>query len=292
MQISDSPRFRNVFVLCTGRCGSVAFAQACSHFTNYSSAHESRSKIFGPDHLNYPEFHIEVDNRLSWFLGRLEREFGDDAFYVHLTRDPQKVAKSFDARWDNERSLMRAFNFGLRMLGTRTDHVADDLVATINENIEAFLANKTHKMRVEIENSKPDFQEFAELIGAVGALEAALAEFDHQHNSTPVADAKGTAGRDDRFPTSFELKTERQKTKTDAVFLSGRLRELEARHAQTVRLLEKTKRSHRKFRKVATVLALPSLVVLSPIILPLAAVRYLKRHRNRAAKARTLQAGL
>ena len=55
----------NVFVLCTGRCGSTTFACACRHIENYTAAHESRSHLAGPERFAYPEDHIEVDNRLS-----------------------------------------------------------------------------------------------------------------------------------------------------------------------------------------------------------------------------------
>lgn len=44
----------NVFVLCTGRCGSVTFVEACKHVTNYTSAHESRAGIAGPGRVQYP----------------------------------------------------------------------------------------------------------------------------------------------------------------------------------------------------------------------------------------------
>lgn len=80
-------KYPNVFVLCTGRCGSVTFAQAASHVTNASVGHETRSHMVGAARMAYPIGHIEVDNRLSWTLGRLDQAFGRDAFYVHLLRN-------------------------------------------------------------------------------------------------------------------------------------------------------------------------------------------------------------
>ncbi len=55
----------DVFVLCTGRCGSTTFIKACAHITNYTAAHESRTGLLGSDRLDYPGKHIEADNRLS-----------------------------------------------------------------------------------------------------------------------------------------------------------------------------------------------------------------------------------
>ena len=38
--------------------------------------------------LAYTKGHIEVDNRLSWMLGRLDKVYADDlAIYVHLKRN-------------------------------------------------------------------------------------------------------------------------------------------------------------------------------------------------------------
>ena len=64
----------NVFILSTGRSGSQTFARACAHVSNYTSAHESRSGLLGDAHFDYPDNHIESDNRLSWMLGRLDRK--------------------------------------------------------------------------------------------------------------------------------------------------------------------------------------------------------------------------
>jgi hypothetical protein len=69
-------RYRNIFVLCTGRCGSTTFIKAAGHIRNYSAAHESRTEELGHARFAYPNFHIEADNRLSWLLGRVDTLFG------------------------------------------------------------------------------------------------------------------------------------------------------------------------------------------------------------------------
>ena len=35
----------NVFVLCTGRSGSVTFYNVCKHIKNYTTSHESRKNL-------------------------------------------------------------------------------------------------------------------------------------------------------------------------------------------------------------------------------------------------------
>lgn len=176
----------NVFILCTGRCGSVTFINACKHITNYSSAHESRSSMIGADRLSYPENHIEADNRLSWVLGRLDRTYGDNAIYIHLMRDPEATAASFVKRFNS--GIMKAYTgqgiiMGLPRRTNRLD-VALDYCDTVNSNIESFLKDKTKKMTVKLETAKTDFPEFCNLINATANLDLALAEFDHSYNAS------------------------------------------------------------------------------------------------------------
>lgn len=179
----------NVFVLCTGRCGSLTFSRACSHIGNFSSSHESRRALVGPARLAYPDRHIEVDNRLSWLLGRLDEAYGDRAYYVHLTRDADEVARSFVARWD--RGIVKGYRRAILMMPEpdETDRLAlvHDLIATVTANIRAFLRDKTHVMDFRLETAQVDFPRFWEWIGASGDRAAGLAEWAIRNN-------EGTAG--------------------------------------------------------------------------------------------------
>ena len=178
----------NVFILNTGRCGSTTIIKACRHLTNYSAAHESRTWMLGDEHFAYPENHIEADNRLSWLLGRLDKAFGDNAFYVHLKRDDTETARSYAQR--REYGIMKAYS-GLGILmgvseETPPEAIAKDCCYTVNSNIELFLKDKTHKMEMHLETIKDDFTQLWEAIGAEGNLQAALEEFDKHHNATVV----------------------------------------------------------------------------------------------------------
>jgi predicted O-methyltransferase YrrM len=178
----------NVFVLCTGRCGSMTFAAACKHITNYTSAHERQRQHqpIGKRYLSlwYPDNHIEVDNRLSWFLGGLEKEYGAEAFYVHLIRDREEVARSFLKRWD-QRGANIIFSFAWGILTTPygqvtglSDHerivIARQYWDTVNDNIRFFLRDKPRKTTMWLSDMKGPFQEFWHRIGAEGDLSAAL----------------------------------------------------------------------------------------------------------------------
>lgn len=178
-------KFNNIFILNTGRCGSTTFIQACNHITNFTALHESCLTYTGGRRLAYPDNHIEADNRLSWMLGRLEKKYGNDAFYVHLSRDVGTTADSFAKRMGF--GIMKAYRDGI-LLGAGEDQSALDLaldyIETIESNIELFLKDKTHKMEFHLESAKTDFEIFWDRIGAEGDLNAALKEWNINYNAS------------------------------------------------------------------------------------------------------------
>lgn len=173
----------NVFVLCTGRSGSLTFSRAASHITNFTVGHESKSKLVGDARLAYPHNHIEVDNRLTWILGRLDESFGDDAFYVHLTRNSEATARSFNKRWHVKEGIIAAYRDAI-LMGAAGDPMAvcADYVETVNSNIRAFLKDKPNIMCFEVEHARQHWPAFWQRIGATGDAEAALAEWNTAHN--------------------------------------------------------------------------------------------------------------
>ncbi len=177
-------RYTHVFVLCTGRTGSVTFVKACQYMTNYTAAHESRIQELGKQRLAYPDNHIEADYRLSWFLGRLDKKYRNEAFYVYMKRDSEAVASSYNKRWLGYGNIMPAYTKGIIQQEYTLDNIAycRDYVETVNSNIELFLKDKAHKMVFHLENIETDFRAFWEAIGAQGDLEKALATWQVQHN--------------------------------------------------------------------------------------------------------------
>ena len=159
-----STRPRNVFVLGTGRCGTMTFSAACAHFDNFSASHESRTSLLGADRFDYPDDHIEVDNRLSWFLGELDRRFDDDeTFYVHLTRSSDEVVDSYARRWDAgfRSNIGRAFGYGIVIRANEwppedVESVLRFYVDTVTSNVDAFLRSR-NAMTIELEQLDPKF---------------------------------------------------------------------------------------------------------------------------------------
>lgn len=178
----------NVFVLCTGRCGSTTFARAASHIGNYTAGHEARAQRLGKDRFSYPSDHIEVDNRLAWMLGRLGESFGKNAFYVHLRRNPEAVARSFNERWNFKFGIISAYRNGILSgaAGAEPYEVCLDLIETVDANIRAFLADKPLKMEFILESAPRDWVTFWDSIEARGDLEASLAEWRVPYNAMPL----------------------------------------------------------------------------------------------------------
>lgn len=200
------------FVLSTGRCGSLTFARACGHITNYTSSHESHWGLHPAQRLDFPDDHIEVDNRLSWHLGLLGKRY-PDALYIHLRRDPELVAESFLARWSwhpphkyrnapkGMRRLARRLErpkarpggvieaYAYEILGRRRSwdpqdrlDICRDYVNNINENISAFMDGRPGVV-VHLENAQQDFPVAWQRLTAEGDLTRALGEFDQKYNA-------------------------------------------------------------------------------------------------------------
>lgn len=175
----------NVFILNTGRCGSSTFIKACEHITNFSAAHESLSTKLGEKRLAYPDNHIEADNRLSWFLGRLDEKYTNNAFYVHLTRNRSDVINSFNKR--ENFGIMKAYKEGILLGGEKSqsiNNIAEDYIETIESNIHLFLKDKSNKMNFNLESANDDFKIFWDFISAEGNLNSALAEWKINYNKS------------------------------------------------------------------------------------------------------------
>ncbi|MDN5213179.1 hypothetical protein QQ020_14015 [Fulvivirgaceae bacterium BMA12] len=179
-----------VFILCTGRCGSMTFINACRKIENYSSGHETLCGLIGSRRFEYSDNHIEADNRLTWCLGKLHEKFGNNATYVHLKRAKEDTADSFVKRFEFRASMIRAYCEGVKMLPLEkmgSDlrlQLCHDYIENVNSNIELFLSDKQKKITINLENVKPDFIRFWKLIDAKGDLDEALKEFEIKYNAS------------------------------------------------------------------------------------------------------------
>lgn len=180
----------NIFVLCTGRSGSTAFIEACKHITNYTASHESLTDRLFEKRFEFPNNHIEADNRLSWQLGQLDEKYAEKAFYVFLKRNKEDVAKSYMSRFLMPKSMIYAYANGIKKqppeaLSQSTRYeICLDYVDTVNANINQFLKDKPKKITLDIGDIQMEFKKFWKAIDAEGDLDSALAEFSKKHNKS------------------------------------------------------------------------------------------------------------
>jgi hypothetical protein len=181
----------NIFCLSTGRCGSTTFAKSFSYAENYTSGHESRSSVVGQARFLYPDQHIESDNRLSWMLGSLERNYGDDPIYVHLTRNKDEVIESFTKRYSKRfpAGIMYAFGHGIlqnsgNIKKTDLPKIAEMYVDVITDNISNFLKNKSRVIQMDLSDPKIPLAQIWKMGAIQGDFQKALSEWDITHNKS------------------------------------------------------------------------------------------------------------
>ena len=195
MNVLAAQSFDNVFVLGTGRCGTVTFSEACTHLSGWTSSHESRVRLLGAERLDYPTRHIEVDNRLSWFLGSLGRRFETErTLYVHLRRDRDQVVASFERRWHTSarHGIIRAFGHGVISRSKDWDDgdirsVCETYVDTVRDNVDEFLSGGGRtSMSIDIEDGVAGFAAMADRIDTRYRTDAVADAMAVHHNASVI----------------------------------------------------------------------------------------------------------
>lgn len=176
----------NVFVVSPGRTGTKSFSKACEYISNYTSGHETRIGLPAREKIDYPENHIECDNRLVWLFGPLYEKYADSAVYVKLRRDPEKIAASYNRRWHVKHGVMTAYASGILMASSSKFGLdfCRDYVETVDKNINFFLKNVKRAVEIDLEHPEEGFAKFWEMIGAEGHYSAALETLGHAENAS------------------------------------------------------------------------------------------------------------
>lgn len=176
-----------VFVLTTGRAASTTFAEAAALIDGMTAGHETHKGMV-EGRLDYPDNHIESDNRLVWFLGSLDRLYDDaDTFYVYLHRDPERVARSYRERWHITVSIVRAFYHAFLMNREKPDperalQACRLFVTTVEDNIRFFLRDRRNWAEVRVESLEQDFFRFMDQAGLSGDREKISAVLNSVRN--------------------------------------------------------------------------------------------------------------
>jgi len=144
----------NVFVISPGRTATTTLSQALSYIDGYTTGHETNVIKLGAQRVDYPNYHIECDNRLAWFLPRLTKKYGDNSVLVIVKRDIEKIAQSYNRRWAKI-NIMKAYSQGIlmRKLNENNIDVCLDYVQNVYEHLEYF--RKDWRFVVEIDMEAP-----------------------------------------------------------------------------------------------------------------------------------------
>lgn len=170
-----------VFVFGTGRCGTVCFAAACRHATNYTVLNETWTSTY-----QWAEQSIEVNPQLRPVIPFILREY-PDARFVWLKRDYERVVESFERLGQGVwLTTWWAICNTVRPENQRT--AAAIAVDQMLRDCEyAFsLVPEAQRMMLELERIKEpnQFPAFWQWIGAEGDLQAALTTFDIPLNTS------------------------------------------------------------------------------------------------------------
>lgn len=172
-----------IFVIGTGRCGTVTFSKACQHITNYTSGHETTTHGKLGNDFDFPDNHIEIDPRLSYFLPLLIQKY-PSALYVHLQRERESCIKSLSKRG----SLTWFSQFHL---GSKPDDMKkiaeiyyDNTVDLINTYYYIFRTLKQKFITIELNSITYDYIFFWDVIQAEGNKEKALSELKIKYNKS------------------------------------------------------------------------------------------------------------
>jgi hypothetical protein len=165
----------NVFVVGTGRCGTVSFATACKFMTSYTVGHETVCST-----LMYPDQHIEVNGHLNIRLTQLIVKY-PDALYVHLIRRKVQCVHSIAAL--SSGSVMQALHLIYpSVYPTDPLEIADVLYESVNWRIQTILQLVKHKMTIKLETVKSQWAEFWQRCQAEGDYQQSLKSWDTPHN--------------------------------------------------------------------------------------------------------------
>mgnify|MGYP002639917025 CR=1 FL=1 len=178
-----------VFILSTGRAGTTTFTKASEHITNYTAAHESTRGMFSPDHLDFPDRHIESNPYLTFLLAPLAKRLeGQDVFFVHLQRKREGVIQS----WLRRGPKIGPGKWSPIAMGTNSRQLNRDQFEQVCGlchdamvgQVEAFLARipADQQMHIWLHEAAERWPVFWQKIGAEGDLAAATAEWSVRHN--------------------------------------------------------------------------------------------------------------
>ncbi|HBH49712.1 MAG TPA: hypothetical protein DDX98_13795 [Bacteroidales bacterium] len=169
------------FIFGTGRCGTVAIAQAFKNAINYTVANESLCSL-----LEYPDNHIEVNPQLRLRMDELVQKY-PDAIFVWLKRNTKAVEKSY-ANLDNKMWIEAWWSFNNKIRPTENTAAAVIAVRNIEKMCEdawkTIKNKKCRSIKMDIDFIKNDFINLWNTLGCEGDLKSAINSLKVPVNTT------------------------------------------------------------------------------------------------------------
>ena len=164
----------NVFILSPGRTATTTLSEAFSCVKGWSSAHESRSQLLGDERVNYPEKHLEFDNRLTWFLPRLTKKYSSSALLVIVQKKQCRLASSYNKRW-YKMNIMKSYSQGILMRDLKDNNldVCKDYVSNVYEHLEYVSKDWMDCIYLDIDNPE---EGVVGILNYIGGTESDLKE--------------------------------------------------------------------------------------------------------------------
>uniref|UniRef100_A0A6M3XK25 Uncharacterized protein n=1 Tax=viral metagenome TaxID=1070528 RepID=A0A6M3XK25_9ZZZZ len=168
-----------VFVVGTGRCGTVTFSKAAGHATNYTVGHESNTGAWAKiGDWDYPDNHIEVSSHLIIAIPILRKRY-PQAKWVHLIREREACVNSL-ARL---RPAMRAFAYVFYQQASPNERDAAGAVYDTSNALCRALLPPYPTFTLQLEYSREHWLSCWHFMGCEGDFKASLAEWDVKYNA-------------------------------------------------------------------------------------------------------------
>lgn len=179
---------KNVFIISPGRTATSAMSKALSHVSGFTSLHESRVSFLQDERINYPNFHIELDNRLSFYMPQLTKKYSKkESLLVIINRDRKSIAESYNKRW-RKINIMKAFSQGIHMRNLNSNNI-DVCLAYVNyvyETLDYFKNDWDNVLEVDFSNLNAAITQILKRINKIEDLDNVLNEMKNKSNLNSI----------------------------------------------------------------------------------------------------------
>lgn len=165
-----------VFVIGSGRCGTVTFSKAASHCTNFTVGHETKARQIDP--LDYPDNHIEVSSHLTIYWPMILEKYPDCKLVWLYRVDRLACAKSI-AQLQSGKVVRDYCNVFHQQLNPDLIEGALDIYDMMNAH-----GKTSGAFHIELESASSQWKSCWDFMGCEGDFETSLKEWDVKYNAS------------------------------------------------------------------------------------------------------------